>query len=628
MFFGQIIPKETSEKADFINPGIKGTKAKVQKSQVKVVNSAGKTYSVFVDTIARVKSQTVIIGWSTSQKIEIFLLQGTRRWLTDVTRYPRGDVADALGLSSGDGLGFSIICEAPVADDEVELEINLPRCEPYRTGSLAEKSELSDLDRSLLPGLLEGALKSLFLEEIGSDGWWTKIEDLPEARKLPIGYNGFVEGIFISSEGDGIVFGWALHPAHAMIWLEDDAQNTYPLSGAFRRERRDIAQAFKEILWSDMEAAFIAHIPDLEANPTIRLRVATEAGIATLSERAGAELLPPEPRHAAEKLFAIETEDRIFHRRAPIIDWPVLKPLIERREAETGKLTPRIKDFGHLPDIPEVSIIVPLYRRFDFMEHQMLEFDRDPFIRSNAELIYVIDDPDIRQDVLNEADRLFRQFGFPFRVVSGMRNRGYSGANNLGAEHANGAHLLFLNSDVFPIETGWLEHMLAVFADDTVGAVGARLLFPDGGLQHAGMSFEYQEQFGIWTNQHKGMGLAQELDGAMLRDVPAVTGACVMLPRAVFDAIGGWDTGYLLGDFEDSDLCFAVRQAGYRILYEPSAVLTHLERQSFTGVGGDAFRIRMTICNAVRHQSRWADSLRSSAESPTDNTNLVQEGTE
>lgn len=143
-----------------------------------------------------------------------------------------------------------------------------------------------------------------------------------------------------------------------------------------------------------------------------------------------------------------------------------------------------------------------------------------------------------------------------------------------------------------------------------MGVVGPRLLFANGGLQHAGMSFEKLDTLGIWINRHPDAGLAPEFDPAREpAEVPAVTGACMLIRREVFDEIGGWDTGYLIGDFEDSDLCLMLRKHGYRVLYQPGVQLTHLERQSFTAIGQGPFKLRVTIANAVRHQERWEDML-------------------
>jgi len=75
--------------------------------------------------------------------------------------------------------------------------------------------------------------------------------------------------------------------------------------------------------------------------------------------------------------------------------------------------------------------------------------------------------------------------------------------------------------------------------------------------------------------------------------------------RSDFERIGGWDTGYLIGDFEDSDLCLKLRSANFDIAYCPAVQLTHLERQSFKLLGSDEMRTRIVIYNAVRHQNKW-----------------------
>lgn len=592
-------------------PVLIGTPDPVQTTPQAVMDRAGKTQKVFVDTLVRHQDRVIVLGWATVGKAGLTLLHAGRPVPLTITRHARGDVAEAMGLSSGEDLGFVAMTAGPVGAGALALEITVPRAAPLRSGPLAEKTGLSDLERSLVPALQQDGLAALRGLEPGSPDWWALLETFPEAAKVPTGHHGLVEGLLVSPEGDGVAHGWALHPEDAIIWLEDDENRVLPLSQVFRRTRRDITAAFRSVPWADMEAAFVAHLPGLGENPRVRMRVATAAGVATIGERAGAELLSSTPRQAAERLFEIETEERLFHRRAALVDWPVLAPLIAQRQVDLTRIVPLVKRFGSAAGaVPEVSIVVPLYRRHDFMEHQILEFLHDPDIRERAELIYVVDDPDIQEAVLIEADSLFRLYGLPFTVVAGLRNRGFSGANNLGADHARGRNLLFLNSDVIPIRPGWLGRMLAALkAWPDTGIVGARLLFPGGGIQHAGMDFEYLPGYGIWSNQHPGMGLDPALDEDALREVPAVTGACLLIPRAVFDRVGGWDTGYLLGDFEDSDLCFSVRQAGLRILYQPAAELTHLERQSFSGIGGDAFRIRMTICNAVRHQDRWAEFL-------------------
>jgi len=180
---------------------------------------------------------------------------------------------------------------------------------------------------------------------------------------------------------------------------------------------------------------------------------------------------------------------------------------------------------------------------------------------------------------------------------------------------SRGEYLVFLNSDAIPHAPGWAQALVgALEADPGVGAVGPRLLFGDGSLQHAGMAFRHRDDLGIWTNHHPGMGLDPSLDPhAGPAEVPCVTGACLAMRRADFDQVGGWDTGFRIGDFEDSDLCLKLREAGKRTLYLPHVSLTHLERQSFRLLGGGDYRLRVVVWNAVRHQERWRPVIESLA---------------
>lgn len=418
--------------------------APVQRAREMLHDGTGRTFPIYVDAVCREDGRVVVLGWCTSRELDVTLIQGDRSWPAEARRHSRADVAQALGLAPSVPLGFIIASDAPVSDAPIELSLGIPGGRSLRTGLLEEASELTDFQR-LLIAPLEGAGKLRTLRSLppGSPKWRKLLSDFDVASNAPDKHFAYIEGTLLSPEGGGVVFGWALHAPDAIIWFEDDLGNIRPMSAAFRRERRDIRDGFPDNPWSDQEAAFVAYLPELAEGSRVVIKVVTEDGIATLSERAGGERLPTDPRHAADKLFSIETEDRLFHQRAAAVDWPVLAPLIRRRMEEATRLPVRRKDFGGVPEAPEVSVIVPLYRRFDFMEHQLLEFRRDPEIRRNCELIYVIDDPMIEADVLSGAEYLHRLLGVPFTVISGRRNRGFSGANNLGAGHARGRQLLF-----------------------------------------------------------------------------------------------------------------------------------------------------------------------------------------
>ncbi len=164
------------------------------------------------------------------------------------------------------------------------------------------------------------------------------------------------------------------------------------------------------------------------------------------------------------------------------------------------------------------------------------------------------------------------------RVIAAPGPFNWSKLNNQGVAELQGPVLLLLNNDVEVIEPGWLGELVAQAMRADVGVVGARLLYPgaDQRLQHGGIALG---RGGTATHimRHATPDQAGPYgELAMTRDVAAVTGACLMIRRDVFDAVGGIDET-LRVTWSDIDLCLRVRDAGYRVVWTPDATLIHLE---------------------------------------------------
>ena len=155
----------------------------------------------------------------------------------------------------------------------------------------------------------------------------------------------------------------------------------------------------------------------------------------------------------------------------------------------------------------------------------------------------------------------------------------WSQFNNLAAREASGSFLLFLNDDVEIIQPDWIETMLALAAQPEIGVVGPRLLYPDGVVKHAGMSMRADgtahHDFRFCQSDDPGdFGLA-----LTQRNVPCVTGACMMMRRTVFDSLSGFDESLPITD-NDVDFCLRALKAGLRTVYTPFAQLVHHELAS------------------------------------------------
>lgn len=586
----------------------------VQQSPIAVLLEAGEqSGQIKVDLCLHTGPQLIVAGWRTTP-MQLFLQVDGQNGTSREISIDRIDVNKHFQLPPEAQCGFVLtadVAEFETASHDIRLQWKTSEGLAQTSKPLSVKGEaqLTDAERSALGPALWLISNDM---PINSPEWRHLIAKSPVATTSCRSARGFLEGAAACDQTqDAVVVGWVVQKPGTRVWLEDAAGRCYALDDAFKRFRQDVHEAVgHDFGHGSREAGFVLRIQGLKAGAVLRLKAMTEAGIHTLSET-GCTTLPLDPVAAARWLFAVGTPLSELHQRIPLVDEPVLAPLIKNRQSIWNELPVEHRRLGVPATDPQASVIIPLHGRIDFVEHQLIEFAKDAWLNTHAEIIYVLDDPKLVEEFKFLAETLHRLYKISFQWVWGHVNRGFSGANNLGAQFATSPYLIFLNSDAFPQKSGWIQSLIDTLdKNPDLGAVGPRLVFGDGGIQHAGMEFLRKEDLRIWVNHHPRMGLDPSLDPhhSLVR-VPAVTGACIALRRTDFDAAQGWDTGYLIGDFEDSDLCLKLRDRGMHIGYLPSVQLTHLERQSFKLLGQDEFRQRVVIYNAVRHQTRWPKFL-------------------
>lgn len=288
---------------------------------------------------------------------------------------------------------------------------------------------------------------------------------------------------------------------------------------------------------------------------------------------------------------------------AEVID-RFIQPLLAASRADAHIV--REHCLGPPPLAPEISVLVPLYARCDFVEHQLLQFSRDPEFR-RVELLYLLDSPELEGAATALLEDCVALYGVSARLLVANRNCGYAVINNLGARHARAPLLVFLNSDAFPIHPGWLSHLAAFYRrHPTIGALGPKLVFEDGSLQHAGEEFQLDADGCTWEIVPCFKGLHRTFAPAnVARPVAAVTGACLVIDRTLFREVGGFDEGYIQGDFEDSDLCLRLAARGLQNWYCPEVELHHFEGASYPSEE----RARNFLYNGWRHTRRCHRTL-------------------
>jgi O-antigen biosynthesis protein len=239
------------------------------------------------------------------------------------------------------------------------------------------------------------------------------------------------------------------------------------------------------------------------------------------------------------------------------------------------------EDISHLrvlfpvPDkAPKVSIIIPTKDQLPFLK-RCISSIKEQSQYKNYEIV-IVNNNSSEQETLDYFNAL--EVAKEARIIHDSRVFNFSQLNNNAVAHSQDADIFaFVNNDIEAIDGEWLNEMVSQLTRKDVGAVGARLYFPNDLLQHGGVILGIG---GVAGHSHKGR--PQQDPGYFNRiilsqSVSAVTAACMLVKRSVFEEVGGFDEENLAVAFNDVDLCLKIRKAGYRIVYCPYAKLYHHE---------------------------------------------------
>ncbi|MHB1582162.1 MAG: glycosyltransferase [Acidimicrobiales bacterium] len=309
-------------------------------------------------------------------------------------------------------------------------------------------------------------------------------------------------------------------------------------------------------------------------------------------------------RSVAERLqrsLAVRAQQSARRRLARLLPSGTRRREVVRRAGHRLRLPPAAPTVPTVPTVPmalqpEVSIIVPVHDQWAMTAACLRSIAEEPAVVGYE--VIVVD------DASSDAtpDELARLTGV--HVVRLDPNEGFLGAVNAGLVAARGRFVVLLNNDTV-VRRGWLDALVETAeSDPAIGVVGAKLVYPDGRLQEAG---------GIIYRDGTGHNYGRDQDPNdprfnFTRDVDYCSGACLLVRRELVRSLGGLDQRFAPAYYEDTDLCFAARKAGYRVVFQPRAEVCHFEGASH-GTDVSAGIKRFQEVNRDKFVAKWRDEL-------------------
>lgn len=258
--------------------------------------------------------------------------------------------------------------------------------------------------------------------------------------------------------------------------------------------------------------------------------------------------------------------------------------------AHQGRVSILIPTCDHIRDLE--TCVESIYARTTYPDFEIL------LIENNSK----------EEQTFRSYERMRKEHPDTLKVLTWQgKGFNYSALNNFGARYATGEYLLLLNNDTEVITPGWLEEMVMYAQQKRVGCVGAKLLYPDDTIQHAGVGFGIG---GVAGHLHKYFPATS--DGYMgrlnyVQDVYGDTAACLLIRKEIYDEVHGLDESYAVA-FNDVDFCVRVREAGYTNVFTPFAQLYHYESKS-RGMEDNPEKQKRFQGEVLRFQARWGDLL-------------------
>lgn len=246
---------------------------------------------------------------------------------------------------------------------------------------------------------------------------------------------------------------------------------------------------------------------------------------------------------------------------------------------------------------PTVSIIIPVYNEFTYTYNCLKSI-----LKNSGDVAYeVLIADDCSTDVTREVEKVAKNV----RLITTEENVGFLRNCNHAAQYVRGKYILFLNNDT-QVQDNWLKPLVDLIErDDKIGMVGSKLVYPDGYLQEAGGIVWNDASAWNYGNRQS----PEDPEYSYVKEVDYISGAAIMIKRALWEEVGGFDERFAPAYCEDSDLAFEVRKRGYKVMYQPLSVVVHFEGVS-NGTDIESGLKSYQVINQQKFRDKWQEELK------------------
>ncbi len=247
---------------------------------------------------------------------------------------------------------------------------------------------------------------------------------------------------------------------------------------------------------------------------------------------------------------------------------------------------------------PQVSIVIPVLNNL-FVTIECL-ISIKSYTKNVAYELIIVDDGSE-----NEVSKTLKKIK-GIKYIRNPKNRGFGYSCNLGAKEGRGNYLLFLNNDVQVKDENWLKNLIDIFEKfENVGIVGPKVIYPDGRLQESGARMNIDG-----TSQMIGLFDNPSLPRYnYIREVEYCSGVCLLVKKEIFERVGGFSKEFYPAYFEDSDLCFKVREFGHKVCYNPNSIIIHHLSYTSNKIN-EEFKLQCISKNRQKFLEKWSSKLK------------------